>query len=89
MLIEFRVRENVLPELPEVETTRADAGVGVFLKGNGSGQFQPYTHLESGFFANKDVRAMLLVEAATGPQVWVLNNNDKQDCFEVQASMVN
>lgn len=75
--------------MPEVETTRADAGVGVFLKGNGGGQFEPYTHLESGFFANKDVRAMLLVEAATGPQVWVLNNNDKQDCFEVQASMVN
>lgn len=75
--------------MPEVETTRSDAGIGVFLKGNGAGDFKPHSHLESGFFAQKDVRAMLLVEAATGRQVWVLNNNDKHDRFVVQAPSVN
>ncbi|MEN0051121.1 MAG: RNA-binding protein, partial [Bacteroidota bacterium] len=68
--------------LPEIETTRYDAGIGVFLKGEISGQFTPISNLQSGFFAHKDVRAMLKV----GNTIFVANNNDSCDLFIVQNS---
>lgn len=70
--------------MSEVETTRADAGIGSFLKGLGSGQFEYIPHLESGFFANKDVRNMIHIPSAEGYIVFVVNNNDYHDVFKVQ-----
>jgi hypothetical protein len=64
--------------LPEIETTRYDAGIGQFLKGGDAGQFVPIPYRTSGFFANKDVRNMLKV----GNLIVVINNNDKHDVFE-------
>lgn len=63
--------------LAEIETTRYDAGIGQFLKGEGSGQFVPVPHQASGFFAGKDVRNMLQV----GKLVLVVNNDDRHDVF--------
>lgn len=68
----------------EIETTRADAGIGVFLKGDGRGEFEPWSNLKSGFFANKDVRNMLSVMMGKEQIVFVVNNNDQHDLFVVK-----
>lgn len=67
----------------EVETTRADAGIGVFLKGNISGGFDFVSHLESGFFADKDVRNMRAVDLNDRKYVFVINNNSQHDIFRI------
>ncbi len=65
----------------EVETTRADAGIGNFLKGDGKGTFTLLSNLESGFFADKDVRNMMVIETRQGKLIFVVNNNDQHDIF--------
>ncbi|MEQ9439357.1 MAG: VCBS repeat-containing protein [Cyclobacteriaceae bacterium] len=67
----------------EVETTRADAGIGAFLKGDGTGDFSLVSPLETGFQADKDVRNMVTVETTQGKLLWVVNNNDQQDVFRL------
>lgn len=67
----------------EVETTRADAGIGSVLLGDGKGDFRYINHLKSGFFADKDVRNMVFVKAGTNRVVFVANNNSKHDIFIV------
>jgi len=67
----------------EVETTRADAGIGNFLKGNGKGKFVAISHLKTGFFADKDVRNMIQLKSSNGKYVIVANNNDKYDIFQL------
>ncbi|MEP3210649.1 MAG: VCBS repeat-containing protein [Maribacter sp.] len=69
----------------EVETTRSDAGIGSFLKGNGNGDFQYVTNLESGFFADKDVRNMILTQTDKQKTVVVVNNNDTHDFFRIDS----
>ncbi|MEO0334431.1 MAG: VCBS repeat-containing protein, partial [Bacteroidota bacterium] len=67
----------------EVETTRADAGIGSFMKGDGKGNFQRISNRETGFFADQDVRNMLVVEAAQGKLLMVINNSDTHDIFRI------
>ncbi len=67
----------------EVETTRADAGIGAVLMGDGNGQFEQLSHLESGFFVDKDVRAMALVKIGQEVILFVANNNDYHSLFKV------
>ena len=71
----------------EVETTRADAGIGSFLKGIDQGNFDYVSNGTSGFFADKDVRNMILIDIAGRKLLWVANNNDKHDVFEVNAQL--
>ncbi|MCH8904833.1 MAG: VCBS repeat-containing protein [Bacteroidetes bacterium] len=70
----------------EVETGRADAGVGLFMKGNGKGQFTPVRITDSGFNASKDVRdlALLKRKATLGSLILVGNNNDAMQVFRVK-----
>jgi len=68
----------------EVETTRSDAGIGSFLKGNNTGDFIRISNLESGFFASKDVRDMITVKTKKGRLLFVVNNNDQHDLFEIK-----
>ena len=49
----------------EVETPRADAGLGLWLKGNGKGQFIPVTPDKSGLYLPYDVKNIGLIY---GPQ---------------------
>jgi len=70
----------------EVETTRADAGIGNFLKGNGKGEFERISHLESGFFIDKDVRDLVLVKSGGDKMVIIANNNDKHSFFRIDSS---
>ena len=69
--------------MSEIETTRADAGIGSFLKGTVNGIFQSVSHLQSGFFADKDVRNLLKVDTASGFLIFVINNNSRHDLFKV------
>ncbi|WP_281986189.1 VCBS repeat-containing protein [Aquimarina aggregata] len=66
----------------EVETTRADAGIGSFLKGNGTELFSPISNQKSGFFTNKDTRHMLSIKNEKGKFIIVANNNDLLDIFK-------
>ncbi|MBI3134785.1 MAG: VCBS repeat-containing protein [Bacteroidetes bacterium] len=55
----------------EVETIRYDAGRGILLLGDGQGNFTQLAPAESGFFANTDVRDILMI----GKTVFVASNN--------------
>ncbi|WP_109302396.1 VCBS repeat-containing protein [Aquimarina sp. AU474] len=66
----------------EIETMRNDAGAGLLLYGNGDGHFTPQTVLESGFFANKDVRKMRVLENQNQNLILVANNSDRIQVFE-------
>ncbi|WP_165748790.1 VCBS repeat-containing protein [Cellulophaga sp. Z1A5H] len=68
----------------EVETTRADAGIGSFLSGDGNGHFNPVSNKVSGFFANKDVRSMISVTSKDKKLVLVINNNDKAAIYNIR-----
>ncbi len=67
----------------EVETTRADSGIGSVLLGDGKGAFSSLNHLKSGFFADKDVRNMVFVKVGTKHLIFVANNNSTHDIFQV------
>ncbi|MCX2679237.1 VCBS repeat-containing protein [Galbibacter sp. EGI 63066] len=67
----------------EVETTRADAGTGVFLKGVSSGKFKYIDNTITGFYADKDVRGMLVLQSGKNKQILIVNNNDKSQLFTV------
>ena len=75
--------------MSEIETTRSDAGIGVFLKGKGKGEFVPVSHTQTGFFAAKDVRNMIYLDHADNPSVLVLNNNNQHDLFSLNPTNVN
>ncbi len=62
----------------EVETTRADAGTGTLMYGDGEGNFKPIPYMQSGFYAAGDVRRMALINN----HIIVLNNDDKHQLFE-------
>lgn len=67
----------------EVETGRLDAGVGVFLKGDGQGGFTWVKNTDSGFWAQKDVRDIaLLIGPGNKKRIVVANNNDDLQIFE-------
>ena len=67
----------------EVETTRADGGIGSFLKGDGQGNFIQLSNRESGFFADKDVRNIIALKDKNGQLIFVVNNNDEHDLFKI------
>ncbi|MFT4761278.1 MAG: hypothetical protein ACI9XO_003220 [Paraglaciecola sp.] len=65
----------------EVETTRADAGIGLLLTGNGR-DFFPTVVKESGFFADKDVKDLVKIQLANGlVGIIVVNNNEALEIF--------
>ena len=70
-----------------METGRADAGTGLFLSGNGKGQFKPFTIQESGFYAQGDVKDLALLTKTQGygrMTVIVANNNGEAQAFLTQ-----
>ena len=50
----------------EVSTIRNDAGVGLYLTGDGSGNFKPVPLVQTGFFAPMDVKDMKLIRIGQG-----------------------
>ena len=68
----------------EVETTRSDAGFGIFLKGGGKNGFKHVRHLDSGLFADGDVRAMSLIRQGNDKLLFIVNNNDKHQVYKIR-----
>ncbi len=65
----------------EPNTARADAGKGLWLKGDGRGGFGPVPPGESGFVAPLDVRALALIHTPAGEAVLVADNADSLRAF--------
>jgi hypothetical protein len=65
----------------EVETTPADASVGVFLKGLGNMQFKSYKPMESGFFAPYNVKDIVPVNWNGSSAILMTSNNDQLRVF--------
>lgn len=70
----------------EPNTPRADAGNGLWLKGDGAGNFQPVPAMESGLLAPGDVRNLSLIRTPDGTAVLVANNSDSLQVFKISGS---
>jgi hypothetical protein len=62
----------------EVETSRADANLGVLLKGDDKGNFTPIGIQESGFYAPGDVKDLKMLNSGT---ILVARNHDSMSVF--------
>lgn len=69
---------NAEPTIP-----RADAGNGLWLKGDGQGNLTPVPTIDSGFYAPLDVKDLKLMNTARGFAVVVANNSDSLQVFEL------
>lgn len=58
------------PDIP-----RMDAGNGIWLKNDGSGNFHPVSPNQSGFIASLDVRDLAIIQTAKGKALLVANNS--------------
>jgi hypothetical protein len=69
---------------PEVSVGRYDASIGLYLKGDGKGNFKPINVTESGFFADGDARGMAQIRTENGKTlILVANNSARMDVFEI------
>ncbi|AUP81637.1 hypothetical protein C1H87_14050 [Flavivirga eckloniae] len=59
----------------EVETPRADAGTGIYLKGNGKGHFSSLNATFSGFFTSGDVKDMSHIKIGKQDYIISAKNN--------------
>ena len=68
----------------EVETPRADAGIGLLLKGGQQNDLQTLTAAETGFMADGDVKKLGLIKLGPGRcGVLVARNNGPLTLYEV------
>jgi hypothetical protein len=67
----------------EPNTPRADAGNGLWLRGDGQGHFTPVPPGESGFLAPRNATGLALVNTPTGKALLVANNGDSLQVFGV------
>ena len=68
----------------EPNTPRADAGNGLWLRGDGHGHFTPVPPMESGFLAALDVTGLALIKTPTGSAVLVANHGDSLQAFVIR-----
>ena len=61
---------------PDRETGRADASVGVLLRGDGTGQFRSVEPAQSGFVVPGDAKGLAEVAIGEGPPLVVATQND-------------
>ncbi len=60
----------------EVETPRADAGHGLFLRGNGNGSFRSVPTIKTGFYTGGDVKDLILIKIKGEDYILSVKNND-------------
>lgn len=60
----------------EVETPRADAGIGLYLQGDSTGTFQPISSFKSGFFNPGDVKDLQSIIISGSKYIISTKNND-------------
>ncbi len=65
----------------EVETGRADAGIGILLSGDGKGNFEAVPDQTHGFMAPLDARNLNLIRTDQGPLIIVANNDGPLQVF--------
>jgi hypothetical protein len=68
----------------EPNTPRADAGNGLWLRGDGKGHFNAVSPRESGFFAPLDASGLAMVKTAAGKQILVANTGDSLQAFAIK-----
>jgi hypothetical protein len=68
----------------EPNTPPADAGNGLWLKGDGRGHFTPVPPVESGFLAPRDVAGLALMQTPAGKAVLVTNTGDSLQAFTIR-----
>ncbi|MBC8646967.1 MAG: VCBS repeat-containing protein, partial [Thermoanaerobaculia bacterium] len=68
----------------EPNTPRADAGNGLWLRGDGKGHFAPIPPSESGFLAPLNVTGLALIKTTTGVGVLVANAGDSLQAFTIR-----
>jgi hypothetical protein len=67
-----------------VQLGRNDAGLGVLLKGNGAGGFQPLPNEEAGLFIDGDVRNIVSLTTKNGETLLVVaRNNDSVQVLKI------
>jgi enediyne biosynthesis protein E4 len=67
----------------EPNTPRADAGNGLWLRGDGKGHFAPVAPYQSGFLAPRNVSGLALAKTAIGKAVIVANSQDSLEAFVI------
>ncbi len=60
----------------EVETPRNDAGIGLYLKGNGKGVFEPVKAYDSGLFIEGDTKDLTMIYIAGKKYIIAAKNDD-------------
>jgi hypothetical protein len=68
----------------EPNSSRSDAGNGLWLKGDGRGHFTPIPPRESGFLAPGNVTGLSLIQTPAGKAVLVANNGDSLQTFAIR-----
>ena len=68
----------------EPNTPRADAGNGLWLRGDGKGHFTPVVPSVSGFLAPYKASGLALVKTATGRAVFVANTGSALQAFTIR-----
>ena len=68
----------------EPNTPRADAGNGLWLKGDGRRHFAPVPASKSGFLAPLDVAGLALVRTRAGRVLLVANTGDSVQAFRIR-----
>ena len=68
----------------EPNTPRADAGNGLWLRGDGRGHFTPVPAIESGFLAPLNVASLALLNTPTGKMVIVGNTGAAMEVFAIK-----
>jgi hypothetical protein len=63
---------------PEVISGRDDASIGLYLQGDGNGNFQPVRVEDSGFLADNDSKGMAQLIAANGRELVIVGNNSNR-----------
>src|SRR5687767_2998895 len=69
----------------EPNTTRADAGNGLWLRGNGKGHFTPVPPSESGLLAPLNVYGLALINTPSGKGLLVANTGDSLQAFAIRS----
>jgi hypothetical protein len=67
----------------EPNTPRADAGNGLWLRGDGQGHFTPVPPIESGFLAPLNVAGLALLNTLAGKVIVVANTGDSLQVFAI------
>ena len=68
----------------EPNTPRADAGNGLWLRGDGKGHFIPVPSRQSGFLAPRNVSGLALLSTQNGKAVLVANTGDSLQVFTLR-----